>query len=259
MVSPKNEGTIEGIIRNYYDREDGETTLRFEAYWRYGLGLILYRAPCAIKGVLRKNTENLNNKIIKLNEELSDCETDLYNYKRDTATNTITFSLSNFEKPLSFNCDEFTSVIGLNYNEKYVSIPTKETVRAGLATLGLVDENNSGISSTSLDLDVDIGNIIFFDLVAKLLNGKNVNVDDTADKPLSEASVQPINQSKAPTDKKSRKKNNPASYQPKTIKIVRESSPLKQVADTQHVEEPVATADTTKSVDAFESAKVLEN
>ncbi|GJU08318.1 hypothetical protein Tco_1124748 [Tanacetum coccineum] len=30
----------------------------------------------------RKNTENLNTKIIKLNEELSDCETDLYNYKR---------------------------------------------------------------------------------------------------------------------------------------------------------------------------------
>ncbi|GJW31867.1 reverse transcriptase domain-containing protein [Tanacetum coccineum] len=30
----------------------------------------------------RKNTENLNTKINKLNEELSDCETDLYNYKR---------------------------------------------------------------------------------------------------------------------------------------------------------------------------------
>nr|GEW72466.1 uncharacterized mitochondrial protein AtMg00810-like [Tanacetum cinerariifolium]GEW72538.1 uncharacterized mitochondrial protein AtMg00810-like [Tanacetum cinerariifolium] len=29
----------------------------------------------------RKNTENLNTKINKLNEELSDCETDLYNYK----------------------------------------------------------------------------------------------------------------------------------------------------------------------------------
>nr|GFB44478.1 hypothetical protein [Tanacetum cinerariifolium] len=29
-----------------------------------------------------KNTENLNTKISKLNEELSDCETDLYNYKR---------------------------------------------------------------------------------------------------------------------------------------------------------------------------------
>ncbi|GJW33239.1 ribonuclease H-like domain-containing protein [Tanacetum coccineum] len=30
----------------------------------------------------RKNTKNLNTKIIKLNEELSDCETNLYNYKR---------------------------------------------------------------------------------------------------------------------------------------------------------------------------------
>ncbi|GKD82813.1 hypothetical protein Tco_1349652, partial [Tanacetum coccineum] len=30
----------------------------------------------------KKNTENLNYKIIKLNKELSDCETDLYNYKR---------------------------------------------------------------------------------------------------------------------------------------------------------------------------------
>ncbi|GKE33491.1 putative ribonuclease H-like domain-containing protein [Tanacetum coccineum] len=30
----------------------------------------------------KKNTENLNKKIIKFNEELSDCENDLYNYKR---------------------------------------------------------------------------------------------------------------------------------------------------------------------------------
>nr|GEY60977.1 ribonuclease H-like domain-containing protein [Tanacetum cinerariifolium] len=30
----------------------------------------------------KKNTENLNTKISKLNKELSDCETDLYNYKR---------------------------------------------------------------------------------------------------------------------------------------------------------------------------------
>nr|GEV62950.1 ubiquitin hydrolase [Tanacetum cinerariifolium] len=30
----------------------------------------------------RKNTKNLNTKISKLNEELSDCETDLYNYKK---------------------------------------------------------------------------------------------------------------------------------------------------------------------------------
>nr|GEW16366.1 putative ribonuclease H-like domain-containing protein [Tanacetum cinerariifolium] len=31
----------------------------------------------------RKNTENLNTKISKLNEKLSDCEIDLYHYKRD--------------------------------------------------------------------------------------------------------------------------------------------------------------------------------
>ncbi|GJR34743.1 hypothetical protein Tco_1210427 [Tanacetum coccineum] len=30
MVNPKNEETIEEIIRNYYDHEDGETTSRFE-------------------------------------------------------------------------------------------------------------------------------------------------------------------------------------------------------------------------------------
>ncbi|GJT09238.1 putative reverse transcriptase domain-containing protein [Tanacetum coccineum] len=40
-------------------------------------------APCAIKGVLRKNTENLNTKISKLTEELSDCETDIQSLERE--------------------------------------------------------------------------------------------------------------------------------------------------------------------------------
>ncbi|GJU65487.1 hypothetical protein Tco_1247322 [Tanacetum coccineum] len=30
LVNPKNEGIIEEIIQNYYDREDGETTPRFK-------------------------------------------------------------------------------------------------------------------------------------------------------------------------------------------------------------------------------------
>ncbi|GKB19101.1 hypothetical protein Tco_0853024 [Tanacetum coccineum] len=34
---------------------------------------------------------------------------------------------------------------------------------------------------------------------------------------------------------------------------------MKQVAETQHAKEPVATTDTTKSVDAFESVEVLGN
>ncbi|GKA52593.1 homeodomain-like protein [Tanacetum coccineum] len=41
-----------------------------------------YSNEDASNHICRKNTENLNNKIIKLNEELSDCETNLYNYKR---------------------------------------------------------------------------------------------------------------------------------------------------------------------------------
>ncbi|GKA06870.1 hypothetical protein Tco_0686094 [Tanacetum coccineum] len=45
MVNPKNEGTIEGIIRNYYDREDGETTPRFESIVQRGR----YRhLPCKV-------------------------------------------------------------------------------------------------------------------------------------------------------------------------------------------------------------------
>ncbi|GJT43593.1 hypothetical protein Tco_0952308 [Tanacetum coccineum] len=60
--------------------------------------------------------------------------------KVDGATNPITVTLSNFDKPLSFGIDEFSSIIGLNYSENYVSAPKKENVRAHLETLGLVDE-----------------------------------------------------------------------------------------------------------------------
>nr|GFB57396.1 hypothetical protein [Tanacetum cinerariifolium] len=66
------------------------------------------------------------------------------------ATNTITFTLSCFGKPLSFNLDDFSSITGLKYSKNYVSIPPKEIVRAGLATLGLVDEKNLDLSSTDL-------------------------------------------------------------------------------------------------------------
>ncbi|GKD50867.1 hypothetical protein Tco_1279843, partial [Tanacetum coccineum] len=49
-----------------------------------------------------------------------------------------------------------------------------------------------------------------------ILSSERVNVDDTIDKSLSGASVQHVNQ-------KLRKKKNPASSQPKTLKIVKES------------------------------------
>ncbi|GJX90782.1 retrovirus-related pol polyprotein from transposon TNT 1-94 [Tanacetum coccineum] len=72
-----------------------------------------------------------------------------YTTKVDDATKKITFSLSTFDKLLSFTHD-FIFVIGLNYSESYVLLPEKEIVRAGLATLGLVDEDKPSLSSTAL-------------------------------------------------------------------------------------------------------------
>nr|GEX22711.1 hypothetical protein [Tanacetum cinerariifolium] len=57
---------------------------------------------------------------------------------------------------------------------------------------------------------------------------------------------------------RSLRRKNPTSSKPKTSKIIRESSLITQVADTQHVEEPVATADATKSVDAYVHETIVE-
>ncbi|GJR59843.1 retrovirus-related pol polyprotein from transposon TNT 1-94 [Tanacetum coccineum] len=65
---------------------------------------------------------------------------------------------------------------------------------------------------------------------------EGVNVDDTADKSLSGTVVQPVTQSKAPTDKKSKKNKNPTSSKLKTSKTVKESSLTTKFADTQYVE-----------------------
>ncbi|GKD82188.1 hypothetical protein Tco_1349027 [Tanacetum coccineum] len=149
-------------------------------------------------------------------------------------------------------------------------------------------------------LDIDIGNILFSDLVIKLttsnkkkeqnicytrylsliiehllgnaykndklktfklhhISSTTFKTPSASEIALTSHMLKPVNWSKAPTNKNSKKKKNPSSSQPKTLKIIRESSPLKQVADTQHAEEPVVTADTTRSVDAFESAEVLGN
>ncbi|GKC89490.1 hypothetical protein Tco_1150139 [Tanacetum coccineum] len=88
---------------------------------------------------------------------------------------------------------------------------------------------------------------------------KEVNVDDSADKSSSETNVQPVTQPKAPTDPKLRKKKTPPSSKPKTSKLVRDVPPKKQVAGTQPADVPVATADTTKCLDASESAEEQGN
>ncbi|GKA14806.1 retrovirus-related pol polyprotein from transposon TNT 1-94 [Tanacetum coccineum] len=155
-----------------------------------------------------------------------------YTAEVDEATKTITFSLSFVEKPLFFTQDEFISAIGIPVCRNVVPLPPKDTMRAGLATLGLFDKDKQTLSSTVLGshdqlnlnqqtiaysliwgLKIDIGAIIFSDFVHKLQNGKKnrepkqslipssgeVNVDDSADKSLSRTSVQPVTQPKFQT------------------------------------------------------------
>ncbi|GJS19824.1 hypothetical protein Tco_0448456, partial [Tanacetum coccineum] len=76
----------------------------------------------------------------------------------------------------------------------------------------------------------------------------DVNTDDSTDKSLFETSVQHVTQYKAPTDKKTKRKRIPPSSKPKTSKVFRESPLKEKVANTQPIEEPVATADTTQSL-----------
>ncbi|GJX37353.1 retrovirus-related pol polyprotein from transposon TNT 1-94 [Tanacetum coccineum] len=86
-----------------------------------------------------------------------------------------------------------------------------------------------------------------------------VNADDTTDKSLSRASVQPITYSKAPTDLKTKKKKNTPSSKPKSPYKVRVILPKKQVVETQHAEVTVATADATQRLEASESAEEKVN
>ncbi|GKC26437.1 hypothetical protein Tco_1033731 [Tanacetum coccineum] len=74
-----------------------------------------------------------------------------YTAKVEEETKTITFLLSRWDKPLSFTQDEFISAIGLPICRDAIPLSPKETVRAGL---------------------INIGGIIFSDLVHKLQNEK---------------------------------------------------------------------------------------
>ncbi|GJW72047.1 hypothetical protein Tco_0128964 [Tanacetum coccineum] len=73
-----------------------------------------------------------------------------YTTEVDEATKTITFSLSSFKKPLSFTQDEFISSISLPICKNVIPLPPKETVRAGMATLGLFNKDKPSLSSTFL-------------------------------------------------------------------------------------------------------------
>nr|GEU51671.1 retrovirus-related Pol polyprotein from transposon TNT 1-94 [Tanacetum cinerariifolium] len=214
-----------------------------------------------------------------------------YTSKVEEETKTITFLLSWVDEPLSFTQKEFTSAIGLPVCKNHVPLPPKETVRDGVATLGLSDKDKPTLSSTflvnSLPLKMkdkyirnDITLVkphtittaafqkplaakvsltshmlkvakIYQDPVHSLIPSfEEVNVDDIADKSLSRASKQPVTQSKAPTDLKTKKKKIPSSSHLKSPRKVRITLLKKQVTKTQHAEVKVATADATKSLEA---------
>nr|GEY55657.1 hypothetical protein [Tanacetum cinerariifolium] len=82
-----------------------------------------------------------------------------------------------------------------------------------------------------------------------------VNVDDTADKPLSRSSVQPVTQSKAPTDLKTKKNRILSSSKLESRYKVRVILLKKQVTKTQLAEVTVATTNVTKSLVSFELAE----
>ncbi|GKD04839.1 hypothetical protein Tco_1179813 [Tanacetum coccineum] len=136
-------------------------------------------------------------------------------------------------------------------SENFVPLTPKETVRAGLATLGLVDENDPSILSTNLvnsfplkmkyfspiwknDVPLTahmckVANLSPEPIKSLIPSFGEVNTDDIVDKSLSETNVQP------------------------------ESSPYPQVADTQPTEELATTVDATQSIDASESVEELGN
>ncbi|GJS41482.1 hypothetical protein Tco_0566525 [Tanacetum coccineum] len=74
----------------------------------------------------------------------------LYTTEVEEETKTITFLLSWWDKPMSFTQDEFISAIGLPICKDVVPLPPKETVRAGLATLGSFDKDKPTLSSIVL-------------------------------------------------------------------------------------------------------------
>ncbi|GJS01069.1 retrovirus-related pol polyprotein from transposon TNT 1-94 [Tanacetum coccineum] len=71
-------------------------------------------------------------------------------YSAKVVDNSITFSLSNVERSLSFDSDTFASVIGLEYLKEYISLPDHEAVKDVIATLRLSYGNYLDLSSKDL-------------------------------------------------------------------------------------------------------------
>ncbi|GKD14743.1 hypothetical protein Tco_1199150 [Tanacetum coccineum] len=86
----------------------------------------------------------------ELQRKYAKCLVLVVHTKADIAMKSITFTLSYFDKPLLFDLDVFSTVIGIERSKDFVSIPPKETMNDGLVTLGLTDGNDTSLSSSDL-------------------------------------------------------------------------------------------------------------
>ncbi|GKB29603.1 hypothetical protein Tco_0869004 [Tanacetum coccineum] len=194
----------------------------------------------------------------------------------------ITFTISHFDKPLSFDLDVFSIVIGIERSKDVVSIPPKKTVKAGPVTLGLTDGNDTSLSSSDLinssllhpvtDKKERKSNICYtryLSLIMEHLMGdayinenlktlKPHHITAITFKPtlenetaltshmckVAELSPDPIKYL-LPPSRELKKKTILPSSKPKYSIQARDVPPKKQVAETQPTEETVATAGTT--------------
>ncbi|GJU40842.1 retrovirus-related pol polyprotein from transposon TNT 1-94 [Tanacetum coccineum] len=166
-----------------------------------------------------------------------------YTAEADTTTKSITFTLSHFDKPLTFNLNTFSSVIGLDRSDEFVSVPPKETMKARLETLGHVDEDHPSLSSSNI-INSSPVKLKYFSPTCKVLVQYIVKC------------LGP----KAQTVKRPRKKKIQSLTQPEVLQSSKSSkSSSSQATHPQPAEEFMVTADATKSLEASESAEMQGN
>nr|GEX68580.1 hypothetical protein [Tanacetum cinerariifolium] len=208
-----------------------------------------------------------------------------YTAEVEEETKTITFLLSWVDEPLSFTQKEFISTIGLRVRMNHVHLPLKETVRAGLATLGLFDKDKPTLSSTvlvnssPLKDKPTLSSTVLVNSSPLKRKDKYISNDLTLVKPhtiIATSFQKPLASEVSLTSHmlkvakfcqepekslilSSEEKKIPSSSQPKSQRKVRITLLKKQVAETQHAEVKVATANATKSLEASVLAEELKH
>ncbi|GKC38061.1 hypothetical protein Tco_1050445 [Tanacetum coccineum] len=176
-----------------------------------------------------------------------------YTAQADTAMKPITITLSYLDKPLSFNLDVFTTVIGLEQHplgEAYTNENLKTLKPHYITALSFKP------TKTALTAHMCKVAELSPDPIKSLLPPfGEVNANDSTDKSSFGTFMQSVIQPKVPTDLKPKKKRIPPSSTPKSSKQVRDVPQKKQVVETQPAEETVAIADATQSLGAFDLAE----